>query len=124
VHDKTATAPNFLLAKERLKPGWAERWIIDPQSISPGTAMPSGLFRDEKLPPIPPSTEPRDHWVFNGPLPPSFAGYTDDQTKLLVRYIFQLTPEEQRAVSSRLPKAAPAKTSAVRKVRGGASGAK
>jgi cytochrome c2 len=124
MHDKTATAPNFLLAKERLKPGWAERWIIDPQSIAPGTAMPSGLFRDEKLPPIPPSTEPRDHWVFNGPLPPSFAGYTDDQTKLLVRYIFQLTPEEQRAVSSKLPKTAPAKTSAIGRKTGGAGGAR
>ncbi|HZU21360.1 MAG TPA: cytochrome c, partial [Terriglobales bacterium] len=126
-HDKTATAPNFLLAKERLKPGWAERWIIDPQSISPGTAMPSGLFRDEKLPPVPPNTEPRDHWVFNGPLPPSFAGYTDDQTKLLVRYIFQLTPEEQRAVSSRMPKAAPAagaKSSAVKRQAAGSSGAR
>jgi cytochrome c551/c552 len=126
-HDKTATAPNFLLAKDRLKPGWTERWIIDPQSISPGTAMPSGLFRDEKLPAIPPSNEPRDHWVFNGPLPPSFAGYTDDQTKLLVRYIFQLTPEEQRAVSSKMPKTTPAagaKTSAVRKAKGGASGAR
>ena len=44
-HDKHATAPNFLLAKERLKPDWVERWIIDPQAISPGTSMPSGLFR-------------------------------------------------------------------------------
>jgi len=46
-HDKTATAPNFLLAKERLKPGWMERWIIDPQAVSPGTSMPSGLFHKQ-----------------------------------------------------------------------------
>ena len=63
-HDKTATAPNFLLAKERLKPDWVERWIIDPQAISPGTSMPSGLFRREN-----------EHWVFAGPTPPSFQGY-------------------------------------------------
>jgi hypothetical protein len=34
-HDKIATAPNFLLAKERLKPDWVERWITDPQAVSP-----------------------------------------------------------------------------------------
>ena len=88
-HDKIATAPNFLLAKERLKPDWVERWIIDPQAISPGTSMPSGLFRRDK-----------NQWVFAGPTPPSFHGYDKDHTKLLVDYIFQLTPEEQRRVAA------------------------
>jgi hypothetical protein len=88
-HDKIATAPNFLLAKDRLKPDWAERWIVDPQAISPGTSMPSGLFRQEN-----------GHWVFAGPTPPSFQGYDKDHTKLLVDYIFQLTPEEQRRVAA------------------------
>jgi len=98
-HDRIATAPNFLLAKERLKPGWAERWILDPQAISPGTAMPSNLFRKEG-----------DHWVFSGPTPPSFQGYDQDHSKLLVRYIFQLTPEEQRRVAASMPKIPPAKS--------------
>src|SRR5437762_3484903 len=84
-HDRTATAPNFLQARGRLKPDWMERWIIDPQAISPGTSMPSGLFKREN-----------DHWVFSGPTPPSFQGYDKDQTKLLVDYILQLTAEEQR----------------------------
>jgi len=88
-HDKIATAPNFLLAKERLKPDWVERWIVDPQAISPGTSMPSGLFKREN-----------NHWVFAGPTPPSFQGYEADHTKLLVDYIFQLTPEEQRRVAA------------------------
>jgi hypothetical protein len=87
-HDRTATAPNFLLAHDRLKPDWVERWIIDPQAISPGTAMPSGLFK--RL---------NDHWVFAGPTPSSFEGYDKDHTRLLVDYIFQLTPEEQRRVA-------------------------
>jgi hypothetical protein len=51
--------------------------------------MPSGLFRREN-----------NHWVFAGPTPPSFQGYEGDQSKLLVDYIFQLTPEEQRRVAS------------------------
>jgi cytochrome c551/c552 len=88
-HDKTATAPNFLLAKERLKPDWVERWILDPQAISPGTAMPSGLFRREGT-----------HWVFSGPVPPSFQGYGRDHSKLLVDYIFQLTADEQKRVAA------------------------
>jgi cytochrome c551/c552 len=88
-HDKIASAPNFLLAKERLKPDWVERWIIDPQAVSPGTSMPSGLFKKQG-----------SQWVFAGPTPPSFQGYDKDHTKLLVDYIFQLTPEEQRRVAS------------------------
>ncbi len=101
-HDQHATAPNFLMAKDRLKPGWTERWIIDPQSISPGTSMPSGLFRKQG-----------EQWVFSGPTPPSFQGYDKDHTKLLVRYIFALTPEEQKRVSSMM-KSGPAKASSTR----------
>ncbi len=93
-HDKTATAPNFLQAKGRLKPDWVERWIIDPQAISPGTSMPSGLFKREN-----------NRWTFSGPTPASFNGYDRDHTKLLVEYIFQLTPEEQRRVSSSMGRA-------------------
>src|SRR5260370_10284791 len=87
-HDRNATAPNFPLARERLKPDWVERWIIDPQAISPGTAMPSGLFKREN-----------NRWVFAGPTPPAFQSYDKDHTRLLVDYIFQLTPEEQHRVA-------------------------
>jgi len=94
-HDRTATAPNFLQARGRLKPDWVERWIIDPQAISPGTSMPSGLFKREN-----------NHWVFSGPTPSSFQGYDKDQTKLLVNYILQLTPEEQRRVGAAMGRGA------------------
>ena len=93
-HDKIATAPNFLLAKERLKPDWVERWITDPQAISPGTAMPSGLFKQEN-----------NQWVFAGPTPSTFNGFEGDHRKLLTDYIFQLTPEEQKRVASSMPRA-------------------
>ena len=82
-HDSRATAPNFTVAKERLQPGWVKRWMLDPALMSPGTAMPSGLFRREG-----------DRWVFAGPTPASFNGYTKDQADLLVRYMFSFTPEE------------------------------
>src|SRR5215470_12141972 len=88
-HDRIATAPNFLQARGRLKPDWMEQWITDPQAISPGTSMPSGLFKQQN-----------GQWVFSGPTPPSFEGYDKDHNKLLVDYIFQLTPEEQRRVAS------------------------
>jgi cytochrome c551/c552 len=84
-HDAKATAPNFLLAKERLKPGWTDRWLLNPALISPGTSMPSGLFKREG-----------DRWVFNGQTPASFSGYTGDHAELLVRYLFQLSADEQR----------------------------
>jgi cytochrome c551/c552 len=82
-HDRTATAPNFLLAKERLKPEWTRRWMLDPAMIMPGTAMPSGLF-----------TRSGDRWVFAGPVPASFQGYQGDHADLLVRYMFQFTSDE------------------------------
>jgi hypothetical protein len=82
-HDARATAPNFTIAKERLKPGWTRRWILDPAMMAPGTAMPSGLFRQEG-----------DRYVFAGPTPASFQGYPKDHADLLVRYMFSFTPEE------------------------------
>jgi mono/diheme cytochrome c family protein len=93
-HDKTASAPNFLLASERLKPKWTYRWLLDPQQISPGTAMPSGLFKKEG-----------ERMVFNGQTPEAFTKYHRDHAELLVRYMFQLTPEEQRRISSGSPAA-------------------
>jgi hypothetical protein len=93
-HDKIATAPNFLLAKERLKPDWVERWITDPAAISPGTSMPSGLFKQQD-----------NRYVFAGPTPPTFNGYDGDHRKLLTDYIFQLTAEEQRRVAASMPHA-------------------
>jgi hypothetical protein len=51
--------------------------------------MPSGLFKREN-----------NHWVFSGPTPASFQGYSQDHSKLLIDYIFQLTPEEQRRVAA------------------------
>lgn len=98
VHDEKAIAPNFLLAGERLKPDWTFRWLLDPAQISPGTAMPSGLFKREG-----------ERWVINLPNPPASANsYHQDHAQLLVRYMLLLTPDEQR----RLLATGPAQTAA------------
>ncbi len=92
-HDAKAIAPNFLLASERLKPDWTFRWLLDPSQISPGTAMPSGLFRKEG-----------DHWVANLPtLPPAASGYDHDHARLLVRYMFLMNSDEQRQLLAAAP---------------------
>ncbi|HWO00695.1 MAG TPA: cytochrome c [Blastocatellia bacterium] len=105
-HDAKATAPNFLLAPDRLKPAWTRRWLLDPSLISPGTSMPSGLFKRDTA---------HDRWVFSGPTPPAFQTYDKDHVDLLVRYMFQITPDEQKrlGVGGSAPPAAstaPAKT--------------
>jgi len=101
-HDKTASAPNFLLAAERLKPEWTRRWLLDPSQISPGTAMPSGLF-----------TKKEDRFVFSGPTPDTFNDYHRDHAQLLVRYMFLMTPDEQQKLIATQPSApAPAATAA------------
>ena len=97
-HDARAIAPNFLLASERLKPEWTFRWLLDPSQISPGTAMPTGLFRKEG-----------DRWVVNLPNPPASANaYHNDHARLLVRYMFMMTPDEQRQLLATSPVAPPA----------------
>ena len=93
VHDRTASAPNLLLTRERLKPGWTLRWLIDPQAIIPGTAMPSELFRRDG-----------DRWVLAGQLPQSAQGYTGDHAQLLVRYMLEMTPQEQRRLIGMMPR--------------------
>ena len=93
-HDLTASAPNFLQAPERLKPGWTFRWLLDPQRVIPGTAMPSELFKREG-----------ERWVFNGELPASFNDYQKDHAQLLVRYMLELTPAEQNRIASGSPPA-------------------
>jgi cytochrome c2 len=96
-HDAKAIAPNFLLASERLKPEWTFRWLLDPSQISPGTAMPTGLFRKDG-----------ERWIINLPNPPASANeYHDDHARLLVRYMMLLTPDEQRRLLATAP-AAPA----------------
>jgi len=107
-HDAKAIAPNFLLASERLKPDWTFRWLLDPAQISPGTAMPSSLFKQDE-----------GHWVVNLPNPPAdVANYHYDHARLLVRYMFLMTPDEQRRLLSATPApaaAAPAATPAPQK---------
>lgn len=98
VHDEKAIAPDFLLAGERLKPDWTFRWLLDPAQISPGTAMPSGLFRREG-----------ERWVINLPNPPASANnYHQDHAQLLVRYMLLLTPDEQRRLLATSPVQPPA----------------
>jgi cytochrome c551/c552 len=92
-HDAKAIAPNFLLSGERLKPDWTFRWLLDPAQISPGTAMPTGLFRKEG-----------DRWVINVPNPPESANhYSRDHAHLLVRYMLLMTPDEQRRLLATSP---------------------
>ncbi len=101
-HDEKAIAPNFLIAGERLKPDWTFRWLLDPAQISPGTAMPSGLFKKEG-----------DRWVVNLPNPPATANaYHQDHARLMVRYMFLMTPDEQRALSATGPATTAAPTAA------------
>lgn len=98
-HDAKAIAPNFLLASQRLKPEWTFRWLLDPAQISPGTAMPTGLFRKEG-----------DRWIVNLPNPPTdVANYHNDHARLLVRYMFLMTPDEQRRLLSATPAPPPAR---------------
>jgi mono/diheme cytochrome c family protein len=48
--DPSDWAPDLALASKRLKPEWIVRWLLNPQSIQPGTKMPrffrKGAFQD------------------------------------------------------------------------------
>ena len=96
-HDQRATAPSFVLSRIRLRPDWARRWMLDPAMMSPGTAMPSGLFKADA-----------SRMVFAGPWPAGFDQFKKDHAQLLVRYIFEFTPEEQRRLGGRAAVSSPA----------------
>jgi mono/diheme cytochrome c family protein len=52
--DPGSAAPNFLLAKERLRPDWIPLWLKNPQALMDGTRMPSFWdFTDEAHPTSP-----------------------------------------------------------------------
>ncbi|HYX30615.1 MAG TPA: c-type cytochrome [Pyrinomonadaceae bacterium] len=100
VHDAKATAPNFLLASQRLKPDWIMRWLPKPSDISPGVAMPDGMF-----------VKNGDRWVVGAPnAPADVVNYPKDHARLVTRYMFMITPEEQKRLMSASP--APAKPAA------------
>jgi hypothetical protein len=69
---------------------WTKRWIYDPQVISPGVNMPSELFVKDPT---------HDRLVFKAETPPAFQNYNKDHLDLIVRYLFQITADEQRRIS-------------------------
>ena len=87
--DVIATAPNFLIAAERLKPNWTYRWLLEPASIAPGTAMPSELFERDGA-----------RWVFSGQIPAQARQYPGDHADLLTRYMFQMDNAELRRLQA------------------------
>jgi cytochrome c2 len=92
-HDDKKIAPNFLLASQRLKPDWTYRWLPMPSAISPGVGMPDELFIKDG-----------DRYVANLPHPPKdVSEYKQDHAMLLVRYMFLMTPDEQRRLLSTPP---------------------
>jgi hypothetical protein len=93
---------------ERLKPDWTFRWLLDPAQISPGTAMPSGLFRKEG-----------DRWVLTCRIRRR-ARTTITRSRAVAGSLHVLmTPDEQRQLLATSPvkPAAVTNTQAQRKVR-------
>jgi hypothetical protein len=101
-HDAQATAPNFFIAAERLKPAWTKRWIYDPQIYSPGVGMPSGQFVRE-----PDGRISFKAFKDNPNEFPELKDYQGDHLDLIVRYMFQLTPEDQSFLRSSASRPAP-----------------
>jgi cbb3-type cytochrome oxidase cytochrome c subunit len=44
VTDKTSWGPDLGKARERLRPSWIARWVLDPGSYMPGTKMPNNFM--------------------------------------------------------------------------------
>jgi len=42
-------APNLAMTKERLNPDWVKEWLLDPQTIMPGTKMPAPYLPDKEI---------------------------------------------------------------------------
>ena len=81
--DPSVIAPSFVYAKDRLKPSWMERWLLDPGKLMIGTRMPAGLFRQEG-----------NRRVIAGQMSEDLARYKGDHVKLFVRYIDRIDISE------------------------------
>lgn len=69
----TPLAPDLHKASERLRPSWIKLWLTNPQSILPGTTMPSFFGDDGKT-----STEPT-----------VFGGDAEKQINALTKYVIE-----------------------------------
>lgn len=68
-------APDLALARERLKPRWIIKWMVDPNQLYPGTKMP-GFFPD-----------------LQSPLPDILGGDAKEQIKALRDYVVNFAVE-------------------------------
>ncbi|HXV19215.1 MAG TPA: c-type cytochrome, partial [Candidatus Omnitrophota bacterium] len=66
-------APDLALSKDRLKPDWVKKWILDPQALQEGTMMP-GFFPDGQ-----------------SPLPDVLGGDAQEQVEAIRDYLYTYT---------------------------------
>jgi hypothetical protein len=81
--DPSVIAPSFVHARERLKPTWTERWLMDPGKLMIGTRMPTGLFRFED-----------ERRIIAGAMSDELRQYPGDHVKLFVRYMNTIDSDE------------------------------
>ena len=75
-------APDLVHAKERLRPKWVIDWIREPQTLQPGTMMPT-FFAEGQT-----------------PVQDVLGGDAGKQIQALRDYIWYFTPEEAASVTS------------------------
>jgi cytochrome c2 len=85
--DASVIAPNFVQARDRLKPSWMERWLVDPGKLMIGTKMPTGLFKQDE-----------HRRIVAGTMSDELKAYADDHVKLFVRYINAIDNDEAAAL--------------------------
>ncbi len=79
-------APDLGLARQRLRPDWIERWLIDPQTLYPGTRMPTYFpVEDEDEPDSPLST----------PFEDAFDGDARKQIKAISDYLMVINRKDE-----------------------------
>jgi len=99
INPDTTYAPSFEVVRERIRPGWTHRWVTEPNTVIPGTAMPAILQRT--------GSGANERWIVNTEKVSAtaqrrvgierlkkLAAWTGDHAELLMRYFAQWTPEE------------------------------
>lgn len=99
INPDTTYAPSFEVVRERIRPGWTHRWVTEPNTIIPGTAMPAILQRT--------GSGAAERWIVNTEKVSAtakrrvgeerlkkLAAWSGDHAELLMRYFAQWTAEE------------------------------
>jgi len=98
------TAPNLVMAKQRLRAEWITRWLSDPEALQPGTAMPT-VWTKNALEEVLAKPEQAGLKAAHGDKLKPYLEQRERQIEAVRNYLFVLQPGAAAATTTAAPPA-------------------